>query len=291
MKTVSAILPAYNEEQFLPSVLANIEPYVDEIIVVDGGPNGASTDKTAEIAKACDKVKYFSNTFETETGGWDIGGQRNMALEHVTGDIMVVLSADMIIDNIELFRAALEEDYDVFAVNLIEFWVDMKHIRVDSMDTGYDILSTPSSNYKVIAVNSECDKFFDENGTLQIEDVEFDKVLYVSQAAVFHFGWIRPFKQQVAKHIRHIKMGAWGEEGAKLARGPHKDLEKWAIRHALTYRDCQYLEFYGKLPDCAEGLGDIRFDYGCNAVITDFEKKYGEKVLNYTHKKRSKNDK
>jgi len=290
LKTVSVIMPVYNEEILLPSVLANIEPYVDEIIVVDGGPKGISTDKTAEIVKACDKVKYYSGTFITDLGGWDIGKQRNMALENVYSDIVLILSADMIVDNMELFRAALEEDYDLFAVNLIEFWVDTKHIRVDSMSTGYDILSTPSSAYKVIAVNMKCDQFFDVNGTLQVNNVDFNRCLYVSQAAVFHFGWIRPFEQQVQKHIRHIKMGSWGEDGAKLVRGPYKDLEKWAIRHALTYRDCQYLEFYGKMPDCTKGLSAMRFDLGCSKIIADFEEQYGEKVLDYTHKKGRLND-
>ena len=47
-KKIAVIIPALNEEQTLPSVLADIDRnLVDEVVVVDNG----SSDRTAAIAK------------------------------------------------------------------------------------------------------------------------------------------------------------------------------------------------------------------------------------------------
>ena len=46
--TVGVIIPALNEEQALPAVLAELPAGVDEVIVVDNG----STDRTAAVARA-----------------------------------------------------------------------------------------------------------------------------------------------------------------------------------------------------------------------------------------------
>lgn len=48
-KKVVVIIPAFNEEESLPSVIRDIPSFVDEIIVTDNG----STDNTYEVAKRC----------------------------------------------------------------------------------------------------------------------------------------------------------------------------------------------------------------------------------------------
>jgi len=288
LKKISVILPVYNEELFLPHTLANIEEYVDEIIVIDGSDKGASTDKTAEIAQSHPKVKYYSGIFLSDFGGWDTAKQRNDVLKYVTGDVMMLLSADMLLYNMEILKNAVEKDYDLFGVSSIEFWLDTKHIRVHNPK--YDLFATPAENYKIIAVNMNCDPSFDINGNIiTAQYVEYDRCLYIPQSILFHFGWIRPFKQQVQKHIRHVTMGLWGESGLQLLRLPYEDLEKWAIRHALTYSESRCLNYYGIIPDCDEELLNMRFDKGCNDVLEEYENKYGIKVLDYIHKKENKN--
>lgn len=48
-KKVVVIIPAFNEEVSLPSVIKDIPSFVDEIVVTDNG----STDNTFEVAKRC----------------------------------------------------------------------------------------------------------------------------------------------------------------------------------------------------------------------------------------------
>ena len=55
-KRIAIIIPAYNEEEALGSVLADIDrTLVDQIIVVDNG----STDHTAEVARASGATVVF----------------------------------------------------------------------------------------------------------------------------------------------------------------------------------------------------------------------------------------
>ncbi len=45
--SISLCMITLNEEKYLKKALKNVSPFVDEIVIVDGG----STDRTAEIAR------------------------------------------------------------------------------------------------------------------------------------------------------------------------------------------------------------------------------------------------
>ena len=86
-KTLSALMVVRNEEEVLRGCLDRIHDFVDEIIFIDM----QSTDKTAEIAKAYPKVKYFEYEY-SEPVRMDLA--RTMSFEKATGDWCWIIDAD-----------------------------------------------------------------------------------------------------------------------------------------------------------------------------------------------------
>jgi glycosyltransferase involved in cell wall biosynthesis/tetratricopeptide (TPR) repeat protein len=81
---LSVCLITKNEERFIAQCLKSVREIAQQIVVVDTG----STDRTVEIAKENGaEVFYF-------TWNDDFSAARNAALEHVTGDWVLVLDAD-----------------------------------------------------------------------------------------------------------------------------------------------------------------------------------------------------
>lgn len=86
---ISVVIPAYNEEKYLPKTLASIATLnrkADEVIVIDGG----STDKTKEVAK-----KMGAKAITIAHRG--IGYARQKGLGAATGDIIAFTDADTIV--------------------------------------------------------------------------------------------------------------------------------------------------------------------------------------------------
>ncbi len=86
--TLSLCMIVKNEEKFLPQCLESVQDVVDEIVVVDTG----STDGTVEIAR-----RFGAKVFHYEWSD-DFSAARNFALEHATGDWVLVLDADEKLD-------------------------------------------------------------------------------------------------------------------------------------------------------------------------------------------------
>lgn len=86
---ISVVIPAYNEEKYLPKTLesiANLDRKPDEVIVIDGG----STDRTAEIARS-----LGAKAITIEHCG--IGFAREKGLEAASGDIVAFTDADAVV--------------------------------------------------------------------------------------------------------------------------------------------------------------------------------------------------
>lgn len=100
---ITAAIPAYNSERFLGEALRSVFAQTlppDECIVVDDG----STDRTADIAKAFDSVRYVWK----ENGG--DASARNRAIEEASGDFIAFLDAD------DLWRAdKLQRQMELFS--------------------------------------------------------------------------------------------------------------------------------------------------------------------------------
>ena len=86
--TISLIIPAYNEEAYLPAcldaVMANVAPDAMEVVVVDNN----STDGTKAVVARYPGVKY---AFEPEKG---ITRARQRGFTASTGDILAYVDAD-----------------------------------------------------------------------------------------------------------------------------------------------------------------------------------------------------
>jgi glycosyltransferase involved in cell wall biosynthesis len=101
--TVSIVIPAYNEERYLPECLQSLKEQTHtpvEVIVVDDG----STDKTKEV------VRKFGYTLLSQDHKGP-GVARNYGARHATSAIVAFLDADMYYDKYyieHLIRPILE---------------------------------------------------------------------------------------------------------------------------------------------------------------------------------------
>jgi len=276
---LSAIMCVYNEEKLLPHVLKNIEPYVDEIVIVDGSPTGPSTDKTAEIAKGCEKIVYKSGTYGTIDGAWDRGIQRNTGINAASGKYLMFLSADMLFTNLDMMREAVDASRSkIFFCSTIEFWLDTKSVRLYSADT--DPLTVPSPILEPLIISTDLHPRYEGSPSLSLDGATLQMRAVIPQTSKFHLGWIRPFKQQVDKHIMHIRQHRWPAEVCdKLLSGSQSELPQWAIRHVLGYTTVPTIDFYGKLPDDMGPLMDMKYNDGVEQVTKQFEETYGYSVF------------
>jgi len=80
---VSGVVTAFNEEHNIGDCIASLQ-WCDEIIVVDS----YSSDRTPEIARSYDKVRFFQRTY------YGAGSQKNWALQHVSHDWVFLLDSD-----------------------------------------------------------------------------------------------------------------------------------------------------------------------------------------------------
>ena len=108
MKTLSALICAKNEADFVRLCLEHLEPYVDEIIFVDNG----STDKTKEIASQFSKVKLFDYPVTN-----NMAEVRNFSLSKATGDWFLQVDCDEIYPASEMkkIREFIETTYAISA--------------------------------------------------------------------------------------------------------------------------------------------------------------------------------
>ena len=82
-KTVSVVIPCFNEEEGIAKVIDALPPSIDEVVVVDNN----STDRTADVAKE----RGARVVFEKRKG---YGAAYKAGLPAVTGEITVTMDGD-----------------------------------------------------------------------------------------------------------------------------------------------------------------------------------------------------
>src|SRR6185295_19366148 len=80
---VSAIVTTFNEEQNIAACIESLL-WCDEIFVVDS----FSTDRTPEISRGYDKVKFLQRTY------FGSASQKNWAIDQVENDWILIFDAD-----------------------------------------------------------------------------------------------------------------------------------------------------------------------------------------------------
>lgn len=99
-KTISVVVPAYNEEKFIESVINNMPDFIDKIYVV----NDASRDNTQEIASKATRqdgrLLIITHEENKGVGAAIVTGYKKCLEEGI--DIAVVLAADNQMDPAEL---------------------------------------------------------------------------------------------------------------------------------------------------------------------------------------------
>jgi glycosyltransferase involved in cell wall biosynthesis len=178
--TISLIIPAYNEEDYLPAcldaVMRNLAGEVQEIIVVDNN----STDRTKEIVARYPAVTYV---FEPEKG---ITRARQCGYRAASGDILAYIDADTRPPAgwVEQIRAQFGAQQGLACLSGPYSFYDLSGIR-NSISTGWFIAAQPiykMTGYMMVGGNfaiarAVLDKMggFDSSIEFYGEDVDIGK--------------------------------------------------------------------------------------------------------------------
>lgn len=129
-----ANLIVWNEIDFIEAYLENTLPYVDTLIVIDGG----STDGTLEVLRAADPSKVDLTVWQQPGGrnteGWQEPQRRNLAIEKSIGDWILKKDADEFFceDDYLVIRELMTTDAHAFRFHTYHFWGGVDRLRLDS---------------------------------------------------------------------------------------------------------------------------------------------------------------
>jgi len=228
MIKVSMVVPVYNEVKLLPQFIKEVG-WVDELIFVDGGAYGSSTDGTLDIIK---DYKYITGTYGI-AGIWDKNEQINAGIELATKDLIIYTPVDYTFSkSLDVTNINLDETPLIF-VQDYQLWLDQEHIRKDHIST------------RLWGIAAYMRPHF--HGVLQFLYKDEVTSTYLSDVNCYHLGWIRPFAEQIEKHKRNIKNGLWGDLGLKIMNRGFRAMEAWCIYHALNYPKISSYKYQNRL--------------------------------------------
>lgn len=277
---ISLVMCAYNEWDLAVRGLKVIKDFVDEIIIVDGSPEGVSsidTDKRDEI-KSWEKVKYFAGTFAKPDGSWDEATQKNFAISQATQQYIMFHDCDIMydIEELEMLEKAIVDhpERKVFYTTLLEYWMNQDNIRVYPCDSA--TYSMPTTFRAVIAADMK--PSFNGMSVVCKDADKFKTYMYVPQCTSYHYGWIKGFQAQLDKHLRNLRMGLWGAAWADIEASKDKEQVKWALGLIKNYPSeiCR-MPYSGNVPLCMEGLSMSYMD-GYEKAMDALVMLYGEDV-------------
>ncbi len=185
-----ALIPTYNEAEYITDCLRSIEKYCDGIILLDDDSN----DDTFQIAESKKMlVKAKKNRIE-----FDDRNNRNILLNIASffkSNWLIFVDADELFSNKYFdLNNIIELPIDVIGIRLVNLWDNNDSYRVDLEDTN------PFSK-KGIWVRW---RMFRNKGRMQIiscrkihfPSVPYKSRLYVSKTLLLHFGYIDKIKRK-----------------------------------------------------------------------------------------------
>jgi glycosyltransferase involved in cell wall biosynthesis len=229
---LTALMQVYNEELCLYASLMGLLPVVDELVIIDGGADGPSTDGSKRIIDAFArsyprKIVYLFGQYIRDDGAWDEPAQVNDGIAAVTGDYLMRTHADMVFDTEQLrqLRAIIERfpDKKYFYAPLIDFGIDTEHMilqgRLDIEPALRREICHPDSVAVAMAANPRAIEIGEHRQFGVIADVDFDtEALYLPHFRRYHYSYCKPMPLLVDKYVRCVAKNDFGEVGERLKK-------------------------------------------------------------------------
>lgn len=203
-KLISVCYIVYNEELFLDYSIKSIYEFADQIIVIDGSPQGASTDNTKAIVDkfGTEKIIYIQGEFTNKEE------QRNEYLKYISSDWILVVDGDEVYkySHLQRLRKIIETKHDIVAIHFdfIHFWKDFQHYRIGGI----------FSNLPFRCYMYQKGMHYKEHYSVANSDGQFidylPNVYYDSIIKAYHYGYVKPLQDIRAKMIYYAKRGDAG---------------------------------------------------------------------------------
>jgi glycosyltransferase involved in cell wall biosynthesis len=190
MPTISLCMIVKNEAENLPRCLASVESLVDEMIVLDTG----STDGTVELARSLGaQVEHFA---------WcdDFSQARNVALEYVTGDWVLVLDADEVLrsESIAAIKRLIDRP-EVLVINLIRQ-------EIGAVQSPYSLVSRLFRRHKGVYFQRPYHAMIDDSVEALLKTEPSWQILQLDTCAIDHYGYTLEAIASQGKHAKARKM-------------------------------------------------------------------------------------
>jgi hypothetical protein len=270
------IMNVYNEADML-EYLAEVLPYIDELVVAEGSPIGPSVDSTVEtLEEVADRhgvaLTLLRDTYRREEdSGYDSARMRNSMLEATTGDFILYHHADVVYGEgcFALLREAVDTfpHMDIFYSPLTEFFFDMRHVllHVPVREEHPRRLCGDALVYKagigLAFVQKPLTGLVINKPFRPIGVPGSVKSLLLPDVKRYHLCFVRQFSHQVEKHVRRITQRDWGEAGEPILQAGYETVFDTALKHVEDYpKALGMFSYCGSYPSVLEGRRLSAFD-------------------------------
>lgn len=171
--TLSLCMIVKNEADNLPRCLSSVQSVVDEMIIVDTG----SSDETIAIAHSCNaQVYHFA---------WnhDFASARNVSLQRATGDWILVLDADEVLqaDSIPAMQQAMQQE-SCLVINLMRQ-------EIGATQSPYSLVSRLFRHHPQICFQRPYHAMIDDSVTELLQQEPGWQIIDLTEVAILHYGY------------------------------------------------------------------------------------------------------